>query len=141
MSDRVAIFTKQARLTATLLGALSVVALLLALAGVFGVMSFAVTQRIHEFGIRIALGASTTEIVVDVLRRAAVTACAGILCGVVIAGIGANAIAAQLHQVSPFDPLTFSVVIALLFCCACAAAVQPAIRATRVEPAVALRYE
>ncbi len=141
MDDRVALNTKQARLSAMLLGALSIVALLLALAGVFGVMSFSVTQRIHEFGIRIALGASTANIVADVLRRAALTACAGILCGVIIAAVGANAIAAQLHEVSPFDPLTFTVVIVLLFACACAAAVQPAIRATRVQPAVSLRYE
>ncbi len=141
MDERLALSTKQARLTAVLLGALSLVALLLALAGIFGVMSFSVTQRIHEFGIRIAHGASTKDIVTDVLRRAAVTASAGIACGVVIAAIGANAISSQLHEVSPFDPLTFGLVIVLLFACACAASLQPAIRATRVEPAVALRYE
>jgi putative ABC transport system permease protein len=141
MNDRVAMSTRQAQLTASLLGLLSIVALLLALAGIFGVMSFSVTQRTNEFGIRMAHGASTADIVADVLRRAAATAAAGIACGVVIAAIGANAISSQLHEVSPFDPLTFGVVVLLLFCCACGAALQPAIRATRVHPAVALRYE
>ena len=141
MSDRMALSTLQARLTASLLGALSIVALLLSLAGIFGVMSFSVTQRTNEFGIRLAHGASTATIVADVLRRAIATAGIGIACGIVIAAIGANAISTQLHEVSPFDPLTFGTVIVLLLCCACAAALQPAIRATRVQPAVALRYE
>jgi putative ABC transport system permease protein len=141
MNDRMALSTQQARLTASLLGALSIVALLLSLAGIFGVMSFSVTQRTNEFGIRMAHGASTRNIVADVLRRAVITAGVGIAFGIVIAAIGANAISGQLHEVSPFDPLTFGVVVILLLCCACVAALQPAIRATRVQPSVALRYE
>jgi putative ABC transport system permease protein len=129
------------RSSVVLLGALAAVAFLLALSGVFGVVSFSVTQRYREFGVRRALGARGRDVLGDVLRRALRVSCFGIALGTTIAIVAGRAIAPQLDGVSPFDPLTFVVVIALLLGCACAAALWPAIRATRVDPAYALRHE
>lgn len=141
MAQRLAAATAQARFTTILLGALAVIALLLALAGIFGVVSFSVTQRSREFGVRIALGATPGAIVADVLRRALLTTAAGIAGGFALAALAAHAIASQLNAVSPFDPLTFAAVIVLIAVCSLLAALQPAWRAMRVEPAEALRYE
>jgi putative ABC transport system permease protein len=141
MNERVALRTRAEQTAATLLIVLSIVALLLALTGVFGVVSFSVSQRLHEFGVRMALGARSGDIIGDVVRRAAMVAGLGVLLGLIVAAICARAIQSQLHDVSPFDPVTFVAVIAVIFICACLAAFQPALRATRVEPNVALRYE
>jgi putative ABC transport system permease protein len=141
MAQRVANATGQARFTAILLGALAVIALLLALAGVFGVVSFSVTQRLREFGVRIALGATSSAIVGDVLRRVFVTTAAGIAGGLILAAFAARAIASQLNTVSPFDPLTFAGVAVLIAGCSLLASLYPAWRAMRVEPAEVLRYE
>ncbi len=141
IDDLIAMAAANVRSSATLLGTLAFVALLLALSGVFGVVSFGVTQRYREFGVRLALGASTRDLLTDVLRRAILVAAFGIVVGAAIAVAGARAIASQLNGVSPLDPLTFAAVIALLLACACLAALIPAIRATRIDPATALRYE
>lgn len=141
MSDRIAEATAQERFATTLLGALAAIALLLALAGIFGVVSFSVTQRSREFGVRIALGATPGAILIDVLVRGMTTASIGVAIGLGIAAFAAHAIAAQLNDVSPFDPATFTAVVALIFVCTALASLQPAIRATRVTPAEALRYE
>ena len=133
--------TAQRRSAALLLGCLAAVAMLLALTGIFGVVSYAVTQRYREFGVRIALGASARDILADVLRRALILAGAGIAGGLAIAAAGARAIEAQLYQLSPFDPFTFVAVVVLLLASAIVAALLPAIRATRIDPVVALRYE
>ncbi len=129
------------RSSMVLLGILAAVAFLLALSGVFGVVSFGVTQRYPEFGVRRALGARGRDVLGDVLRRALTVSCVGVMLGATIALVAGRAIASQLDGVSPFDPLTFVAVIALLLGCACAAALWPAIRATRVDPAYALRHE
>jgi putative ABC transport system permease protein len=141
MAQRVAQATASARFVTILLGVLAVIALLLALAGIFGVVSFSVTQRSREFGVRIALGATSSAIVADVLRRAFVTTAAGIAGGLVLAAFAAHAIAAQLDAVSPFDPLTFAGVAVLIAVCSLLASLYPAWRAMRVEPAEVLRYE
>jgi putative ABC transport system permease protein len=141
IGQRIANDTVQARLTTTLLIALGLIALLLALSGIFGVASFSVTQRVREFGVRIAHGATSTAVVADVLRRILVTTSIGVACGLVLAACAAQAIVAQLGTVSPFDPLTFATVVALVFLTAILASLQPALRASRVEPAESLRYE
>jgi putative ABC transport system permease protein len=141
MAQRVAQATAQGRFTTILLGVLAAIALLLALAGIFGVVSFSVTQRSREFGVRIALGATSGAIVADVLRRALVTTAAGVAGGLVLAALAARAIASQLDTVSPFDPLTFAGVAVAIALFTLLASLHPAWRAMRVEPAEALRYE
>jgi putative ABC transport system permease protein len=133
--------TARERTSATLLGLLAAIALALALAGIYGLVSYNVTQRTREFGIRMALGARPADVTRDVVVRALrLTAC-GILAGVVIAGLGARALRGQLYGVSPFDPVTFAAVTLLLIVCASLASLVPALRATRVDPIVALRYD
>lgn len=139
--DLVAAATAHARSVGSLLGALACIAMLLALSGIFGVVSYSVTQRYREFGVRIALGAAARHIVLDVLGRSLAITGVGIAIGLVIATIGGRAVASQLYFLSPFDPITFMLVVALLLASAVAAAAIPAIRATRIDPAVALRCE
>jgi putative ABC transport system permease protein len=141
MGDRVARAAERTRFATVLLGTLAAIALLLALAGIFGVVSFSVSQRLREFGVRIALGATAPTIVAEVLRRSLVTTAAGVALGLALAAFAAHAIAGQLDSLSPFDPITFGVVVALIFVCSMLASLQPAVRATRVEPAEVLRYE
>ncbi len=155
VSNVVEILTRRQRSAATLLGGLAVLSLLLALSGIFGVVSFQIAQRSHEFGIRIALGARAPRLVRDVLLRSLTMTAAGVAIGTVLAALGARAIAPYLTVrpdlptpaissqllVSPLDPLTFGIVIALIFACSAVAALIPAWRATKVDPVVALRYE
>lgn len=141
VGDRIAAATLQVRLTATLLTILAIVALLIALAGIFGVVSFSVTQRSREFGVRMALGADTRAILGDVLRRTATTTAIGVAAGVIVAALGARAVSAQVTSVAAFDPAIFAGVVILMFLAASLASLQPAVRATRVHPVDALRYE
>ena len=141
IAQRVADNTREVRLTTILLASLAAIALLLALSGIFGVVSFSVTQRVREFGVRIALGATARAIVGDVLRRALFTTAIGIAAGLILAALAARAVRAQFGSISPFDPATFTTVVVLVFLAALLASLQPALRATSVEPAESLRYE
>lgn len=141
VAQLVAEHTWQARFATILLGALAFIALALALSGIFGVVSFSVTQRSREFGVRIALGASTRQILGEVFRRTFATTAIGAAIGLVIAALAARAIASRLGSISPFDPATFASVGALIFLSAALASLHPAVRATRVQPGEALRYE
>lgn len=139
--DLIAAASAHARSVGSLLAALASIAMLLALSGIFGVVSYSVTQRYREFGVRIAMGAAARHIVIDVLSRSLAVTGIGIAVGLVIAVIGGRAIASQLYFLSPFDPITFTFVVVLLLGSAVAAAALPAVRATRVDPAAALRCE
>jgi predicted permease len=121
-----------------MLGAL---ALLLASIGLYGVMSLAVTQRTHEIGVRMALGAATTSVLWLVLSHGLKLALSGGAAGLALAVLLSRAIGPYLFKVSPYDPLTFTTVPALLIAVCLAAAYIPARRATRVDPMVALRQE
>jgi putative ABC transport system permease protein len=129
------------RFTARLAGGFAVVAMLLALIGVYGVMSYMVAQRTREIGIRMALGAARSEVVRLVLARGLRVIAAGTALGLAGALGGARLIAGQLYGVPPTDLATFVAVPAALMTVAALACWVPARRAARVDPAVALSAE
>jgi putative ABC transport system permease protein len=124
-----------------LLGAFASIALLLASVGVYGVIAYAVAQRRREFGIRIALGALRSEIVMLVLRRAAALFGYGAAIGLGVAAATTRVLRSLLFNVTAFDLLSFVMSTAILFAAALAACGWPAHRAARVDPSVALRSE
>ena len=124
-----------------LVGSFAVVALLLALVGTYGVISYSVTQRLRELGIRIALGAQAGSISWLVLRHAGTLALIGIAIGVVLTIALSRFAASLMYGVEPTDPVIFASVAAILGVMALAAALVPAHRATRIDPLVALKAE
>jgi putative ABC transport system permease protein len=129
------------RLTLTLLAILAVLALLLAGIGIYGVMSFAVTERWQELGIRLALGATLRDVLLLVLVQGMKPTLIGVGLGSAAAFVATRLLRGLLYGVAPTDPLTFAGVAALLSGVALAACWLPARRATKVDPLVALRYE
>jgi predicted permease len=129
------------RLAATLVGTFGLIGLLLAVVGLYGIVSFFVAQRTHEIGVRIALGARQVEILKLVLWKGIVLTLIGVAVGLGL-GIGVTRlIAGMLYDTRPTDPLTFAGVVFLLTAVALFASYLPARRATKVDPMVALRYE
>ncbi|HXB68539.1 MAG TPA: ABC transporter permease [Candidatus Acidoferrales bacterium] len=137
VSDSVA----QPRLYTVLLAIFAALALLLAAAGIFAVISCTVNQSTHEIGIRMALGATPAHVLRAMMRRAVVEAAVGAGFGLAIAAGLTGVLKSQLYGVTATDPLTFAAVPVLLTCVALAATYLPARRATRVDPLVALRAE
>jgi ABC-type antimicrobial peptide transport system permease subunit len=117
------------------------VAVLLAAIGIYSVMSYAAGQRVHEIGIRMALGAGAGEVLSLVLRQGLGLALLGIVAGLVGAAWLTGAMESLLFGVRPNDPLTFATVSALLLAVAVTATYIPARRATKVDPIMALRFE
>ena len=141
MPNAIASSVAQPRIRAWLLGLFGIVALMLATIGIFGVISYSVSCRTQEFGLRIALGASRGAIGRIVLRESLLLAAVGLSAGMVAALTLAQFLKSQLYGVGATDPLTFAGTAALLLGVALAAGYLPARRATRVDPMVALRYE
>ena len=129
------------RFSAILLGLFSVLALLLAAAGIYGVLSYSVSQRMQEMGIRMALGASQGQILSLMLGQGLRLTCFGILLGTVISLLMGHLVANQLYGVRAHDPVTIGLVALFMLGVAFLACYLPARKATKVDPMIALRYE
>jgi putative ABC transport system permease protein len=129
------------QLGAQLTAAMGILGLILAVVGVYSVVSYAAVQRTHEIGIRMALGATRQDILKMVLGQSLIVIGIGIVIGLGAALAGTRLLASLLVGVRSNDPATFSVVVATLAVVALLACWLPARRATRVSPLVALRYE
>jgi putative ABC transport system permease protein len=141
LDDVVAATLGQPVFLATLLGVFAGVALLLAAVGVYGVMSYAVAQRTHEIGIRLALGASSRRVLREVVARAARLTAAAVVIGLAIAVAAGRFAATVLFGVRPADPVTLAAAAAVLALVSLAACYLPARRASRVDPVIALAEE
>ncbi len=141
MQEIVASTTADSRFDAWLLAALAAVALVLTAVGVYGVLAFSVTQRRHEIGTRMALGASRWDILRLVLKQGVALTAIGLGLGLAGALALARSLATLLFGVKPNDPLSFAAVAVLLLAVGLLASYLPARRATKVDPMVALRYE
>jgi ABC-type antimicrobial peptide transport system permease subunit len=141
MSDLVATSAAERRFALTLFEAFALAALVLAAAGIYGVLSTSVAERAREIGVRSALGAPRTSILALVARQGMTLAVAGSSIGLIGSFMASRAISAMLFGVSPLDPLTYSGVVAMMLGVASAATWVPAWRAARVDPATTLRTE
>jgi putative ABC transport system permease protein len=141
MEDLVAETVAQPRFYTALLATFAVLALALAIAGIYGVMSYSVAQRTREFGIRIALGATGRQVLALVLRDGLATVIAGVALGVAGAAALTRLIRSELYETTPTDPAVFVCVSLVLLGVAAAAGYFPASRAAGVDPIVALRDE
>jgi putative ABC transport system permease protein len=141
LDDVVSASVGSRRFAATLIGLFASLALLLAAVGLYGVMAYAAEQRRREVGIRIALGARSTEVVRLFVGEGARLAILGAVAGILLAIAATRLLASQLYDVKPGDPLTLGLAAAILIAVSIASAYLPARRASRVDPIAALRSE
>jgi putative ABC transport system permease protein len=141
MPDVIEASVAQPRFRTFLLGLFAAMALCLAAIGIFGVISYSVSCRINEIGIRVALGAQSGDVLRQVLMEGGRLAAIGLTLGLAGSLVAARLIGTLLFGVKPTDALTFAVVAVILGSVTFAASYMPALRATRVDPIVALRYE
>ena len=141
MTDRMSDSLARQRFSTLMLGAFAVFALVLAIVGVYGVMSHLVSQGTHDIGVRMALGAQRSRIVGMILRQGAELTVAGVIAGLIGAAALTRVMGTLLFGVGTHDLLTFSLVPLVLGSIALLAVYIPALRATRVDPVVALREE
>jgi predicted permease len=129
------------RLLTVLLGIFGVLGLVLGAVGIYGVLAYLVSQRRREIGVRLALGASTFDVLAMVVRRGIALAIAGVVVGLLSAFALTRFLQGVLYGVEPGDPLTFAGVAAIMIAVAALASYTPARRAAHVDPATALRYD
>jgi putative ABC transport system permease protein len=132
---------KPRRFNTLLLGTFAGLALLLAMAGIYGVLSYSVARRTSEIGVRVALGASRSAVLALIMSQGMKPVLVGVVAGLAGALALSSLLAGMLFGVTPADPLTYGVVALLAIATALAACYMPARRALRVDPTVALRYE
>jgi putative ABC transport system permease protein len=131
----------QQRFALQLMGAFAAIALLLAVAGLFAVLSQLVSQRTREIGLRVALGASPRDVFQLVMSRGIILTLGGVAIGLASAAGLSRVMTSLLFEVTPYDPASFGAVTVLLVGVACLACWWPTRRALSVQPAVALRIE
>ncbi|HLJ48846.1 MAG TPA: ABC transporter permease [Bryobacteraceae bacterium] len=131
----------QDRMIAKLSSFFSAAALLLACIGLYGIMSYTITRRTNEIGIRIALGARTSDVILQIIRETLVLAGSGIVLGISATVLATRLLGSMLFRLKPYDPLTIFMTAVLLLSVALLAGYLPARRAARVDPIAALRYE
>jgi putative ABC transport system permease protein len=131
----------RSRFNALLMAVFAGLALLLAAVGIYGVISYSVRQRTREIGVRMALGARRADLVSMVLRRGLAVALLGVVCGALGSAALARVLASLLFGTSRADPLTFAAISVVLLAVAALACYVPARRASRLDPAVALRAQ
>lgn len=141
MTEVVAAALATPRLTGFVLGAFAVAALVLAIVGLYGVLSYLVARRAHEIGIRMALGAERGQVLSMIVRYGLTLAALGLVVGLAGAFGATRLMRGLLYAVQPTDPITFVVVPVVLLAVAVVASLVPALRAMRVSPMVALRTE
>ena len=141
MHEVMAISVASRRFNMLLLGIFAALALVLAAVGIYGVMAYAVTQRTHEIGVRVALGAQRRDVMRMLMGHGLVLALVGVAVGLAGAFALTRLMASLLFGVSSTDAATFAVVSALLAAVTLLASFVPALRATRIDPITALRYE
>ena len=141
MNERLANWFAPRRFSATILGLFTALAMILAAVGIYGVISYFVAQRTHEFGIRVALGATAGDVLKLVLRQAGMLTAAAIVGGVLVSLVVDRLLSSMLFGVTAADPVASSIAVLTLALVAFSASYLPARRATRVDPIVALRYE
>jgi putative ABC transport system permease protein len=141
MDRVVADATAQPRFEMVLLGIFAMVAVMLAAVGIYGVMSYSVSRRTREIGIRMSLGAGRTEVLRMVVQQGMTQVLAGATAGVLSALLLSQLMAKMLYGVKPNDPLTFCGVATILVLTALLAIFVPARKATRIQPMLALRDE
>ena len=141
MSDLVIASAAERRFALILFEAFALATLILAAAGIYGVLTGNVAERTREFGVRTALGASRGNIVSLVVRQGAVLTGSGVFVGLLGAAVASSAIAAMLFGVSRLDAVTYGSVIIILCCVSVLACLVPVWRAVRIDPASTLRSE
>jgi len=129
------------RFMMVLMGLFAGIAVVLCATGIYGLISYVVSQRTHEFGIRMALGAKIADIIYLVVRQGGGLALAGLVLGLAGAWASTRLLANQLYEIKPYDPVTFIAVGLTLLMVAFLACWWPARRAAKVKPMEALRYE
>lgn len=137
--EKIALENSQPRFEAGLISGFALIALLLSAVGLYSVLSYIVAERMRELGLRIAVGASRSDILAMVLQRALVLSCIGIVTGAVVSVLGAKLLTHALFQVTPLDRSVFLAVTVALVLVSIASALAPAVRAANVDPMRTLR--